>query len=174
MWKEFKEFALKGNMMDLAVGMIIGGAFTAIVQALVDDILNPIIGLLAGKLDFSNLFIALDGKTYSSLKAAEDAGAAVIKYGSFLSAMINFLIMAFVVFLIVKGLNKLRSGMEKESTEEKTAEKTTRICPYCKSEIPADALRCPNCTSEITPLEAEPDPSSSSPSDARQSASSEA
>lgn len=150
MWKEFKEFALKGSMMDLAVGMIIGAAFTAIVQSLVDDILNPIIGLFAGKLDFSSLFIALDGKHYASLKAAEDAGAAVIKYGSFISALINFLIMAFVVFLIVKGLNKMRDSVTKEKAEE---EPTTRVCPYCRSEISVEATRCPNCTSEIRPLE---------------------
>ncbi|MGI6211494.1 MAG: large conductance mechanosensitive channel protein MscL [Anaerovoracaceae bacterium] len=149
MWKEFKEFALKGSMMDLAVGMIIGAAFTAIVQSLVDDILNPIIGLFAGKLDFSSLFIALDGKHYASLKAAEDAGAAVIKYGSFISALINFLIMAFVVFLIVKGLNKMRDSVTKEKAEE---EPTTRVCPYCRSEISVEATRCPNCTSEIQPL----------------------
>lgn len=149
MWKEFKEFALKGSMMDLAVGMIIGAAFTAIVQSLVDDILNPIIGLFAGKLDFSSLFIALDGKHYASLKAAEDAGAAVIKYGSFISALINFLIMAFVVFLIVKGLNKMRDSVTKEKAEE---EPTTRVCPYCRSEISVEATRCPNCTSEIRPL----------------------
>lgn len=149
MWKEFKEFALKGSMMDLAVGMIIGAAFTAIVQSLVDDILNPIIGLFAGKLDFSSLFIALDGKHYASLKAAEDAGAAVIKYGSFISALINFLIMAFVVFLIVKGLNKMRDSVTKEKAEEAP---TTRVCPYCRSEISVEATRCPNCTSEIRPL----------------------
>ena len=112
-FREFKEFALKGNMMDLAVGMIIGAAFTAIVQSLVNDIINPFLGIFTGKINFSDLFIALDGKEYASLAAAEKAGAAVIKYGSFLSALINFLIMALVVFLLVKGLNKLRSLAEK-------------------------------------------------------------
>lgn len=147
---EFKEFALKGNMMDLAVGMIIGAAFTAIVQSLVNDIINPIIGIFAGKVDFANLFIALDGKDYATLKAATDAGAAVIKIGSFISALINFIIMALVVFLIVKGLNKLRSAGEKKlGKNQEEAAPTTKVCPYCKSEIPVDAVRCPHCTSVL-------------------------
>ena len=154
-FREFKEFALKGNMMDLAVGMIIGAAFTAIVQSLVNDIINPFLGIFTGKINFSDLFLALDGKEYASLAAAEKAGAAVIKYGSFLSALINFLIMALVVFLLVKGLNKLRSLAEKP---EAPAAPTTKVCPFCKTEIAIDAVRCPHCTSvlEETPA-AEPE-----------------
>ena len=142
-------------MMDLAVGMIIGAAFTAIVQSLVNDIINPFLGIFTGKINFSDLFIALDGKEYASLAAAEKAGAAVIKYGSFLSALINFLIMALVVFLLVKGLNKRRSLAEKP---EAPAAPTTKVCPFCKTEIAIDAVRCPHCTSvlEETPA-AEPE-----------------
>ena len=106
--QEFKEFALKGNMMDLAIGMIIGSAFTGIVNSLVNDIINPILGIFTGKIDFSNLFLTLDGSHYETLAAAEKAGAAVFKYGSFISNVINFIIMALVVFCIVKFLNKLR------------------------------------------------------------------
>ena len=142
--KEFKEFALKGNMMDLAVGMIIG----AVITSLVDNIINPIIGIFAGHIDFSQLYVALDGNHYASLAAAEKAGAAVIKYGSFISALINFLIMALVIFLLMKGMNKMRDSMaKKEETEE--AAPTTKICPYCKSEIPVDAVKCPHCTSDL-------------------------
>ena len=147
--KEFKEFALKGNMMDLAVGMIIGAAFTAVITSLVDNIINPIIGIFAGHIDFSQLFVALDGNHYETLAAAEKAGAAVIKYGSFISALINFLIMALVIFLLMKGMNKMRDSMAKEEETEEAAP-TTKICPYCKSEIPVDAVRCPHCTSELT------------------------
>lgn len=142
---EFKEFALKGNMMDLAVGMVIGAAFTSIVTALVDYIINPILGVFIGNIDFSSLFVTLNGEHYETLKAAEDAGAPVLKYGAFISAIINFLILALVLFFIVKGLNKLRSVRSKE--EE--AAPTTKICPYCKSEISIDATRCPHCTSEL-------------------------
>ena len=146
---EFKEFALKGNMMDLAIGMIIGAAFTAIVGSLVNDIINPFLGLFTGHIDFSNLFIALDGKEYASLEAAETAGAAVIKYGSFISNVINFIIMALVVFLIVKFINKMRDGFTKKP-EEAPAEPTTKVCPYCQSEISIQATRCPHCTSELS------------------------
>ena len=107
--KEFKTFALKGNMMDLAVGVIIGGAFNGIVTSLVNDVIMPFVSLFIGKIDFNNLFVALDGNTYTTLAAAQAAGASVICYGSFITALINFLILAFVVFLMVKGLNKLNS-----------------------------------------------------------------
>ncbi len=152
--KEFREFALKGNMMDLAVGMIIGAAFTAIVQSLVDNIINPIIGVFAGHVDFNSMFVALDGKHYETLKAAEDAGAAVLKYGTFISAIINFIIMALVVFLMMKSINKMRDRLKKE---EPAAAPTTKVCPYCKSEIDINATRCPHCTSvlEEAPAEAE-------------------
>lgn len=142
--QEFKEFALKGNMMDLAIGMIIGSAFTGIVNSLVNDIINPILGIFTGKIDFSNLFITLDGTHYETLEAAEKAGAAVFKYGSFISNVINFIIMALVVFCIVKFLNKLR-----RPAPEAPAEPTTKKCPFCMSEIDINATRCPNCTSLI-------------------------
>lgn len=145
---EFKEFALKGNMMDLAIGMIIGAAFTAIVSSLVNDIINPFLGLFTGHIDFSNLFIALDGQSYASLEAAETAGAAVIKYGSFISNVINFIIMALVVFMIVKFINKMRTSLEKKP-EEVPAEPTTKICPFCQTEISIKATRCPHCTSQL-------------------------
>ena len=151
MIKEFKEFALKGNMMDLAIGMIIGAAFTAIVNALVDDLINPIIGIFTGGIDFSNLFIALDGGDYATLAAAEEAGGNVLKLGSFISAIINFLILALVVFFIMKAFNKARAAAEKPAEEEEAAPETME-CPFCKTEIKIGATRCPNCTSVIEPL----------------------
>lgn len=141
--EEFKEFALKGNMMDLAIGMIIGSAFTGIVNSLVNDIINPVLGIFTGKIDFSNLFITLDGSHYDTLAAAENAGAAVFKYGSFVSNLINFIIMALVVFCIVKFLNRLHKK------PEAPAEPTTKECPFCMSEISIKATRCPNCTSSL-------------------------
>ncbi|MDE6517178.1 MAG: large conductance mechanosensitive channel protein MscL [Acetatifactor sp.] len=141
-FKEFKEFAVKGNMMDLAVGMIIGSAFTSIVNSLVNDIFMPVISIFTGKLDFSNLFISLDGNHYPTLAAAQEAGAATLSYGSFISGMINFLIMAFVVFMIVKALNKLKK-------EEPKPAPTTKKCPFCMSEIALEATRCPHCTSRL-------------------------
>lgn len=143
MLKEFKEFAIKGNMIDLAVGVIIGGAFNTLVKSLVDDIIMPLISIVAGRLDFSNWFLALDGKEYATLAAAQEAGAATVNYGTFISGFINFVIMAFVVFLIVKGMNSLRKK------DEPVAEPTTKVCPFCKSEIAIDAQRCPHCTSEV-------------------------
>lgn len=149
--KEFKEFALRGNMMDLAIGIIIGGAFTGIVNSLVNDVINPLLGLFTGNIDFSNLFFTLDGTHYETLEAAEAAGAAVLKYGSFISNIINFIIMALVVFIIVKILNTLR---EKTSHKEEVVEEpTTRICPFCKSEISIEATRCPHCTSMLQETE---------------------
>ena len=146
--REFKEFALKGNMMDLAIGMIIGAAFTSIVNSLVNDMINPFLGLFTGQIDFSNLFLSLDGTEYATLEAAEAAGAAVIKYGSFLSNVINFIIMALVVFLIVKFINKVRSGFV-HTPEPVAAEPTTKVCPYCQTEISIKATRCPHCTSHL-------------------------
>lgn len=142
MLKEFKKFALRGNMLDLAVGVIIGGAFNSIVKSLVDDIIMPFISLFTGKIDFSNLFIALDGGEYATLAAAQEAGAATLNYGNFISGVINFIILAFVVFLIVKGVNNMNKK------EETPSAPTTKICPHCKSEIHIDATRCPHCTSE--------------------------
>ena len=141
MLKEFKEFALKGNMIDLAVGVIIGGAFNSLVTSLVENIIMPILG----KIDFSNLFIALDGNTYKTLAAAQAAGASTVNYGLFITGLLNFIIMAFVIFMIVKAMNKLRSKTEKP-VEEKP---TKKICPYCQSEISIKASRCPHCTSQL-------------------------
>ncbi len=147
--QEFKEFAMRGNMMDLAIGMIIGAAFTAIVNSLVDDIINPLLGIFTGKIDFANLFITLDGSEYATLADAEAAGAAVFKYGSFISNVINFIIMALVVFCIVKVLNTMRDKMTKKE-EAPAEEPTTKECPFCKSEINITAARCPNCTSILS------------------------
>lgn len=147
MLKEFKQFAIKGNMIDLAVGMIIGTSFNKIVSSLVNDMIMPLLGIFTGKIDFAKLFIALDGKTYETLAAAEEAGAACFKYGAFLAGLLDFLIMAFIVFLFVRGINKLR-----EANKEPEAPKapTTKVCPFCKSEISLEATRCPHCTSELS------------------------
>ena len=141
MMKEFKEFAVKGNMMDLAVGVIIGGAFSSLVNSLVNDVIMPLLSLITRNIDFNNLFIALDGGEYETLAAAQEAGAATVNYGKFISGVITFIIMAFVVFLIVKAINKLR--------KPKTAAPTTKKCPFCQSDIPIAATRCPHCTSEV-------------------------
>ncbi len=143
MLKEFKEFAVKGNMIDLAVGIIIGGAFTGIVNSLVNDIVMPVVSIFTGKLDFSNYFIPLDGSDYTTLAQAQEAGAATLNYGNFISGIINFLIMAFVVFLLVRSINNLRKK------EEPVAPVTVKTCPYCHTDIHIDATRCPNCTSEL-------------------------
>lgn len=145
MLKEFKQFAIKGNMIDLAVGMIIGTAFNKLVSSLVNDMIMPLLGLLTGKIDFSKLFIALDGKKYETLAEAEELGVACFKYGSFFAGLIDFLIMAFVVFLFVKWMNKLRDF---NKTPEPEKAPTTKVCPFCKSEIAIEASRCPHCTSE--------------------------
>ena len=133
-------------MIDLAVGMIIGSAFTSIVNSLVNDCVMPLLGLLTGKIDFSNLFIALDGNTYATLADAEAVDAAVFKYGSFISNVINFVIMAFVIFLIVRAINKAKAKMEKPA---EAAAPTEKECPYCKSKINIAATRCPQCTAII-------------------------
>ena len=146
MLKEFKQFAIKGNMIDLAVGMIIGTSFNKIVSSLVNDMIMPVLGIFTGKIDFAQLFIALDGKTYETLSAAEEAGAACFKYGSFIAGLIDFLIMAFIVFLFVRGVNKLRE-VNKEPEAPKAP--TTKTCPFCKSSISIEATRCPHCTSEL-------------------------
>ena len=144
MLKEFKEFAMKGNVVDLAIGVIIGGAFGKIVTSLVNDVIMPPIGLLLGNVDFSNLFINLSGGKYASLAQAQEAGVVTINYGTFLNTIIDFLIVAFVIFLLIRQMNKLQ-----KSKEEKPAELTTKECPYCLSTIPIKATRCPACTSEI-------------------------
>ncbi len=143
---EFKKFIMRGNVIDLAVGVIIGGAFQSIVKSLVDDIFMPIISLATKGIDFSNWFIALDGNKYGTLAQAQEAGAAVISYGNFISAVINFIIMAFIIFLFVKAINTLA---EKTKKAEEPAAPTTKKCPYCMSEIDIEATKCPNCTSSL-------------------------
>ena len=142
MWKEFKKFIARGNVVDLAVAVIIGAAFGAIVNSFVNDILMPPIGLLLGRVDFTNLFITLSGGTYATLQEAQAAGAATINYGVFINTVIDFLIIAFVVFLLVRQINRLKKP-------EPAAALTTKDCPYCLSVIPAKAPRCPHCTSEL-------------------------
>ena len=141
--KDFKEFAMRGNMIDMAVGIIIGVAFGKIISSLVSDILMPPIGLLLGKMDFSNLFINLSGGYYPSLAVAKEAGISTINYGLFLNYIIDFIIIAFVVFLLVSQINKLKRKEEKETKP------VTKECPYCFSAIPSKAIRCPNCISEL-------------------------
>ncbi len=145
---EFKKFIMRGNVIDLAVGVIVGGAFQTIVKSLVDDVVMPVISLATKGVDFANWFIALDGGEYATLEAAQEAGAAVLSYGNFISAILNFLIMAFVVFLIVKGINTV-AEKTKKTEEVAPAAPTTKECPYCKSEIALEATRCPNCTSQL-------------------------
>ena len=144
MLKEFKEFAMRGNVLDLAVGVIIGAAFGKIVSSLVDDILMPPIGKLLGNVDFSNLFISLNGQSYPSLAAAKAAGAATINYGVFVNAVINFLIVAFAIFLLVRQVNRLQ-----KPAPAPAAAPTTKDCPFCLSAIPIKATRCPHCTSQV-------------------------
>ena len=144
MLKEFKEFAVKGNAVDLAIGVILGGAFGGVVSSLVGDIMMPPIGKLLGGVDFSSLFLVLGQGTFASLKAAKDAGAATLNYGVFLNALINFLIVAFALFMVVKGMNALRR--EKPAP---AAAPTTKTCQFCASEIALKATRCPHCTSNL-------------------------
>lgn len=144
MMEEFKKFALKGNMIDLAVGVIVGGAFNSIVTSLVNDIFMPVLSLFTGKLDFANWFIALDGNKYMTIAEAQEAGAATLNYGNFISGVINFVIMAFVVFMLVKGINRLR-----KEEPAKPAAPTTKKCPFCKTDIPLEATKCPHCTSTL-------------------------
>lgn len=148
MFKEFKEFALKGNVLDMAVGIIIGAAFGLIVTSLVQDVIMPPIGLLLGSMDFSNIFSVLkEGKVagpYGTLAAAKAAGAVTINWGVFVNTVINFVIVAFAIFLLVKGVNKARR--EKEAAPAAPA---TKDCPYCLSAVALKATRCPHCTSEL-------------------------
>ena len=145
---EFKKFISRGNVIDLAVGVIIGSSFTAIVNSLVNNIITPLITLITGKVSVKDLFVALDGNSYESLEAATEAGAATLGYGLFLQAIIDFIIIAFVIFLMVKGINRIRDiGKKEEAPVEETP--TTKVCPFCKSEINIEATRCPNCTSQL-------------------------
>ncbi len=144
MWKEFKTFVMRGSVLDLAVGVIIGGAFGKIVSSLVNDILMPLIGLVMGGLSFTDRFVALDGKTYSSLAQVKELGGSVLAYGSFIQNIIDFLIIAFVIFLIIKGVNRLTA-----KPAAAPAEPATKECPHCFSTIAIKATRCPNCTSQL-------------------------
>jgi large conductance mechanosensitive channel len=142
MGKEFKEFVMRGNVMDMAVGIIIGAAFGRIVTSLVNDLIMPPIGLILGKVDFSSLFLPLSSTHYESLAAAKAAGAPTINYGIFLNAVIDFLIVAFVIFLVVKQVNRLKKTPA-------AAPPNTKDCPYCKTSIPIGAVRCPNCIADL-------------------------
>lgn len=142
MLKEFKKFALKGNMIELAIGIIIGGAFGGIVNSLVNDIVMPVLSIFTDKTDFTNLFIALDGNKYATLEAAKEAQIATINYGLFITGVIDFVLMAFVVFLIVQWINKLKK-------KEVPAAPTTKKCPHCVSDVHIDATKCPYCTGDI-------------------------
>ena len=148
MLKEFKEFAMRGNVVDMAVGIIIGAAFGTIVKSLVSDVIMPPIGLLLGNVDFANLFVILkQGATagpYASLADAQAAGAVSLNYGTFINTIISFIIVAFAVFLVIRSINKL-----KRQKEEPAAEPTTKTCAYCQSAIPIKATRCPFCTSQL-------------------------
>ena len=144
MLKEFKEFIMRGNVLDMAIGIVIGGAFGKIVTSLVNDILMPLIGVLLGGVDFASLFINLSGKPYATLADAKAAGAATINYGLFLNTIIDFVIVAFVIFLLIRAVNRLR-----RQQEAPPAAPTTKECPYCLSSIPIKATRCANCTSQL-------------------------
>ncbi|MFZ5809893.1 MAG: large conductance mechanosensitive channel protein MscL [Chloroflexota bacterium] len=147
MWKEFRAFILRGNVIDLAVAVIIGGAFGKIISSLVNDVLMPPIGFILGKVDFSNLYIDLSGKGYTSLKEAQAAGAPTINYGLFLNNVIDFLIVGFIIFLVIRAINRLQSIIPIPATPP---EPTTKTCPFCFTEIPLKAVRCPHCTSTLT------------------------
>lgn len=149
--KEFQAFAIQGNMIDMAVGMIIGAAFKDLVNSVVSDLVMPVISLFIGKMDFSNLFISLNGEHYATLADAQAANAATINYGLFITEVINFVIMAFVIFMAVKQIGKLKTALSrKEEAPAAPAEPTEKVCPYCKSKIDIHATRCPHCTSELT------------------------
>ena len=142
MWKEFKEFIMRGSVIDLAVGIIIGGAFGTIVTSLVKDIIMPPIGLLLGKINFADLYINLTNTAYPNLKAAQDASAATINYGLFINNVINFLLIGVALFFVIKAVNKMKKPVP-------AAAPTTKECPYCLTAVPKKATRCPACTSEL-------------------------
>lgn len=144
MWKEFKEFAVRGNMIDLAIGVIIGAAFGKVVTSIVSDLVMPVLGLLMGKVDFSNLYISLTGKSYDNFAAAKAAGAPTLNYGLFINHLIDFLIIAFVIFIVVKQLNRIH-----RKKDQPAAKLVTKTCPECISEIPIAATKCKFCTSAI-------------------------
>jgi large conductance mechanosensitive channel len=141
MLKEFREFAMRGNLLDLAIGIVIGTAFGRIISSLVSDIIMPPIGLALGGLDFANLFVTLKGGPFPSVAAAKAAGAPTINYGVFINTIIDFVIVAFVMFLVIRQVNRMRRQSE--------VTPTTKSCPFCVSTIPLKAVRCPNCTSDL-------------------------
>ncbi|MFP4616693.1 MAG: large conductance mechanosensitive channel protein MscL [Candidatus Paceibacterota bacterium] len=143
--KEFKTFALKGSVLDLAIGIIIGAAFNSVVRSLVDDIIMPPVGFLIGEVDFREIFFVLGSEKYETLSEAQEAGAATLNYGIFINTLISFLITAIAVFFLVKAINTMRENKEKKPE----ATKVTRPCPFCLTDISRKASRCPNCTSEI-------------------------
>jgi large conductance mechanosensitive channel len=145
MLKDFREFAMRGNVMDMAVGIIIGGAFGKIVSSLVSDVIMPPIGMLLGKLDFSNLFVDLSGGGYASLAAAKEAGAPTLNYGLFINTILDFVVVAFAIFLVIKQLNRLKK-------ETPPPPPNTRECPECLSAIPKAAKRCAQCTAQVQPV----------------------
>ncbi len=147
MWKEFKEFAMKGNVVDLAVGVIIGGAFGKIVTSVVNDLVMPLIGLLLGKVEFTNLFITLGEGEFATIADAQAAGVPTLNYGLFINNVVDFLIIAFTIFIVIKQINRL--NRKKEVKEEVVEEVTTKACPYCYVDIHKDATRCPHCTSTL-------------------------
>ncbi len=144
MIKEFKEFAMRGNVMDMAIGIVLGAAFGKIVSSFVKDILMPPLGYFMGNVDFTNLFIDLSGKGFATLEEAQKAGAPTLNYGMFLNTVVDFVIIAFAIFLVVRQMNRLKKAEEPASSEP-----TTKPCPYCLSEIPLEATRCPHCTSQL-------------------------
>lgn len=147
MWSEFKKFAMKGNMLDLAIGVIIGGGVGKVITSLVNDIIMPPIGLLLGHVDFASLYINLSRTKYATFADAQKAGAPTINIGLFLNTVIDFVIVLLVIFFMVRGINRMRELTEKKQA---VAAPTTKVCPYCKTEIAIDATRCPHCTSELT------------------------
>lgn len=144
MLQEFKKFLMRGNVLDLAVAVIVGGAFGKITTSLVNDVLMPPLGLILGKADFSALYLNMGGQHYASLSEAEKAGAPIIRYGLFLNNIINFLIVAFAIFIVVKAATKVTSLVPKRAAEAKMKD-----CPFCISSVPVKATRCPNCTSHL-------------------------
>jgi len=144
MWKDFKKFALKGNVIDLAVAVVIGGAFGLIIKSLVNDIIMPLVGKLLGGTDFTNLFVVLGDGSYNTLAEAQEAGAATLNYGIFINTVINFLIIAFSIFLVIRLFEKA-----KKKEEPAPAAPTTKKCPYCMSDISIEATKCPQCTSDL-------------------------
>ena len=142
MWKEFRDFITKGNLLQLAVAFIMGVAFATLIKSFIEDIIMPIVGKAAGNVDFANLYVNLSGQAYESANAAREAGAAAIYYGAFINNLVNFLLIAFVVFLLIKAYMRMQRPKE-------VGPPTTKDCPRCRTSIPIEATRCPNCTSEL-------------------------